>query len=323
MMDVISGFVHSQMLCALVELGVLDVLADGPVTFERLAQRVHVEADRLKVLVTGGAALGLLRLKGDRVRLTLRGESLLAVPGLTEMVRHNRILFRDLADPAAFFRGAEETELARFWPYVFGAGAAKDPETAERYSRLMADSQVLVAEETLNAVPLADTKRLMDVGGGSGMFLSAALARWGHLKGVLFDLPAVVPAGRQRFADVGVADRVDVVGGSFRDDPLPEGADTISLVRVLYDHADSTVRDLLAKTHAALSPGGRLIVSEPMLGNRHTDTYFAAYTLAMGTGKTRSPNEIKTLLEAAGFEHVKPARTNRPFLTSVLTAMRK
>ena len=318
----LSGFVHSQMLCALVELGVLEALGDGAQPLGRLAKRIDIPEERLRVLVTGGVALGLLRLRKDTVRLALRGESLLAVPGLTEMVRHNRILFRDLADPEAFFRGGQETELARFWPYVFGAGAAEDPETAARYSRLMADSQVLVAEETLNAVSLAKSKRLMDVGGGSGMFLSAALERWPHLNGVLFDLPSVVPSGRQRFAALGLAERTEVIGGSFRDDPLPDGADTISLVRVLYDHADNTVTALLKQVHAVLPSGGRLIVSEPMLGHKNTYTYFATYTLAMGTGKTRSPDEIAALLVGAGFAGVQPVRTNRPFLTSVVTALR-
>jgi demethylspheroidene O-methyltransferase len=115
---------------------------------------------------------------------------------------------------------------------------------------------------------------------------------------------------------------VSIAPGSFRDDPLPADADAISLVRVLYDHSDATIATLLAKVRATLPPGGRLIVSEPMSGGAQpdaaTDVYFAVYTLAMGTGRTRSADEITTLLRAAGFEKVSKVKTLRPYVTSVL-----
>uniref|UniRef100_A0AAN0MBB1 Methyltransferase n=1 Tax=Yoonia rhodophyticola TaxID=3137370 RepID=A0AAN0MBB1_9RHOB len=63
-----------------------------------------------------------------------------------------------------------------------------------------------------------------------------------------------------------MADRLTVLSGSFRDDPLPAGHDMISLVRVLYDHDDATVLSLLGAVFKALPVGGRLLVSEPMTG---------------------------------------------------------
>ena len=41
------------------------------------------------------------------------------------MIAHHDVLYRDLADPVAFFRGETDTELARFWPYVFAAGQSE------------------------------------------------------------------------------------------------------------------------------------------------------------------------------------------------------
>jgi demethylspheroidene O-methyltransferase len=144
------------------------------------------------------------------------------------------------------------------------------------------------------------------------------------LEATLFDLPEVVPAAEERFRRAGLGDRVTVQGGSFREGPLPKGADAISLVRVLYDHADETVALLLRRVRAALPPGGRVIVSEPMTGgarpSRPGDTYFALYTMSMGTGRTRAPEEIAGLLKAAGFADVAVRPTRRPFVTSVVEA---
>ena len=204
--------------------------------------------------------------------------------------------------------------------------AAEDPVVAARYSALMADGQRLVAEETLRAVSFLKTGRLMDVGGGTGVFLASALKANPGMTGTLFDLPAVVSGAPQVLRKAGVEDRVRIVPGSFRDADLPEGADTISLVRVLYDHEDQTVEALLRKVFEALPPGGRLVVAEPMSGGatpeRAGDAYFALYTMAMGTGRTRSAGEISRLMSDAGFASVRPRRTHRPFVTSAVTGVR-
>jgi demethylspheroidene O-methyltransferase len=190
----------------------------------------------------------------------------------------------------------------------------------------MAVTQTMVATETLAAAPLKGVRRLLDVGGGEGAFLEAALRATPGLTGVVFDLPAVADRARARFAAAGLASRADAAGGSFLDDPLPEGADAISLVRVLYDHNDAVVAALLARVHAALPPGGCLIVSEPMAGgarpSRSGDAYFGFYTLAMTTGRPRAPERHAELLRAAGFRDIRRRPTRQRFVTSVLVARR-
>jgi demethylspheroidene O-methyltransferase len=233
------------------------------------------------------------------------------VPGLVGMVAHHGAFYQDMADPLALLRGDGPTGLSRFWPYVFGADG--DPVQAQAYSALMADSQRLVADEVLRMVDLSGVHHLMDVGGGTGTFLRAVHAARPEARLTLFDLPAVVAGVEGPFA---------VVPGSFRDDALPVGANTISLVRVLYDHRDETVAALLARVHAALPQGGRLIVAEPMAGDAapdpQTDVYFALYTLAMRTGRTRRPSEIAGLMQAAGFHRIRAEQGFRPFVTGVV-----
>lgn len=319
--SIVSGFVQSQALLALVELRVLHRLAEGPLSTARLAQLCGTPPERMAVLAQAGAALKLMKRKGETWRLTPRGGAFLTVPGLEAMVRHHPVLYRDLADPVAFFRGETRPELAGFWPYVFGAGGAADPALAERYSALMADSQALVADDTLRLADFRGIGTLMDVGGGTGAFLAAVGRAHPGIRRRLFDLPAVVAGARARLGE-----GVEIIAGSFRDDPLPDGADAISLIRVLYDHADSTVAALLSACFRALPPGGRLIISEPMSGGDRpdpaTDVYFAVYTLAMQTGRTRSGAEIAEMARRAGFQVDKPAKTLRPFVTSCLVATR-
>jgi len=325
--DIMAGFVNAQVLMALVELRVLERLAEGPARPEALAPLLGLDVRRTEVLLQAGAALVLIRRRRDGAfALALRGAAFLGVPGLGPMVRHHRVLYGDLADPVALLRGDGEPALARFWPYVFGAAGATDPADAALYSDLMAQSQALVAADTLGAVDLHGVRRLLDVGGGTGAFLAAVGRAHPGIELALFDLPAVLKGAGARLAAAGMAGRVQLYPGSFRDDPLPTGQDAISLVRVLYDHADATVAALLRAAHGALPPGGRIVISEPMSGgarpDRATDVYFAFYTLAMGTGRTRSAAEIAALLSRAGFVSIAPVAPRRSFVTSVVTARR-
>ena len=323
--DLTAGFLHSQILQAFVVFDIPARLSDAPATAGDLATGCGVPADRMEVFCQGAAALGLLKRRRDgRYGLGRLGAALPGVPGLADMIRHHDVLYRDMADPVAFFRDGSDTELARFWPYVFGAAGDIDPEVAARYSRLMAESQTLIAEEVLAHLDLRGVDRLLDVGGGSGVFLAAVAAAYPDLQLHLFDLPEVAPAARARFGAAGLAARTTISSGSFRVDPLPMGADAISLVRVLYDHTDDTVRALLAKAHAALPDDGRIIIAEPMAGgqtpSRAGDAYFGLYCMAMGTGRARSADRIAALLQNAGFSRVRRRKTGRPFVTGLVEA---
>lgn len=319
---ILQGFVASQVLTALVELRLLHTLMEGPATPAKLSLAAGISPENMEKLLRAAAALGLLRqMRGGRYGLTRMGAAITGAPGLEAMILHNRALYADMADPIALLRHDGETQLAQFWPYVFSGDHATG-DVAERYSDLMAQSQIMVAQDTLRMVSFRDTKLLMDVGGGFGVFLSEVLAAHPSVKGHLFDLPAVVATAEGRLAASSVADRIAMTGGNFQQDPFPVGADTISLIRVLYDHQDSTVVHLLAKAYDTLPAGGRLVISEPMGGATRPDpacdVYFAFYTLAMGTGTLRTPQRIAELCRAAGFSGVRIPKAPRPFISSAV-----
>jgi len=322
--DLMSGFVYSQMLSACVDLGVLRALAEGPQRAEALALSAGVSPERMTTLCQAAAALGLMRRRRDGAyRLGRLGAAVNGVPGLEDMIRHHRLFYRDMEDPAALLRGESDTELSRFWPYVRGEGGVA-PDVAETYSRLMESSQRMVAAETLRVADLSRAHHLVDIGGGTGAFLEAVAAAYPRLALTLVDLAPVADAARARLNAAGLGQRIAIAPGNFVTDPLPQGADAISLVRVLYDHDDSVVRPLLAKVHAALAPGGRLIVSEPMSGgarpSRAGDAYFGFYTMAMTTGRVRAPERHDALLRDAGFRKIRHLGPRDGIITRVTVA---
>src|SRR6056297_855833 len=190
----------------------------------------------------------------------------------------------------------------------------------------MSASQPFVAAEVLAAYPLKRHRRLLDVGGGQGTFLTAAGRRWPHLELALFDLPAVAERARKRLDEAGLGSRATVTGGDFLAGALPRGADVVSLVRVVHDHDDAAAARLLARVREALEPGGRLLLAEPMAGTRGAepagDAYFGLYLFAMRSGRPRTFRELESLLGDAGFTGIRAVRTRVPLLSRVMVAER-
>ncbi len=309
--DIVAGFTYSQVAYAVIEVGLLPFVVEKR-SLAEVAAHTGLPPEGTERLLKAAIALDLVEAAGGGYLLGSAGAAMLGNPGVPEMIAHHRYLYADLADPVALLRGGGGS-LATYWPY----GAASDERTAG-YSALMAASQPMLAGQILDAYPLDKHKRLLDIGGGAGVFLRAAGARFPALGLTLFDLPTVAA----RLADPAI----EAVGGSFIDDPLPPGADVVSLVRVLHDHDDAVVAALLAKVHAALPPGGTIVIAEPMAETRGAepigDAYFGMYLLAMGSGRPRSAAVIRTMLDAAGFTAVREHATAIPMLVRVLTATR-
>jgi demethylspheroidene O-methyltransferase len=284
---------------------------------------MRLDAAAAHRLLAAAASLGLVQALGaERYALGQYGAALLGNPGALAMIDHHDMLYRDLQDPVALLRGEVRTELSRYWPYATSATPDTAATDAVRgYTQLMAASQSLVAEDILEAYPLAQHRCLLDVGGGNGTFLTAVARSAPQLGLMLFDLPAVLEHARGHLAAQGLADRVQLHGGDFFADPLPSGADLISLVRVVHDHDDARALRLLANVYAALPAGGTLLLAEPMAeapgAGPMGAAYFGFYLLAMGSGRARSPQELRDLTRQAGFADCRFVPTRRPLLTGV------
>jgi demethylspheroidene O-methyltransferase len=324
--DLVSGFVYSQTLTACLRLGLLDRLATAPASTAALSEALDLSPDLTNRLLGAAAALGLADRAGpDRWALGPQGAALRGNAGLAQMILHHEHLYADMTDSVALLRRGGGGRLAAYWPYATAeAPDAAPAEGVSAYSSLMAATQPTVAADILAAYPIARHRVLMDVGGGEGAFLAAAGAHAPRLRLMLFDLPAVTEAARARLQRAGLAGRTRIIGGDFLNDPLPAGADLITLVRILHDHDEAGVARILAAARAALPADGALLIAEPMSGapraDRIADVYFAFYLLAMGRGRARTPAELFAALRTAGFRRMRLLRTRTPFLLRAILA---
>ncbi len=325
--DVCAGFVYSQILFACVRLKLFDLLAQGPDTAENIAAKLALPLDSTERLLDAAVSLKLLEKRGaGRFGLGALGSALVGNPGVGAMIEHHSLLYADLHDPVGLLRGQREsTELAKYWAYAKSeAPAALGGAQVADYTALMSNSQPLVAGEILDAYPLQKHRCLLDVGGGEGTFLIEAAKRSDDLKLMLFDLPPVAERAAKRFESLGLAPRARAHGGDFLKDSLPEGADVLSLVRVVHDHPDEAAVTLLRAAHRALPKDGVLLLAEPMMGTPGAepvgDAYFGFYLLAMGRGRPRTPRDLQQMLLAAGFTTAQMLRTHQPLQSRLIVA---
>jgi demethylspheroidene O-methyltransferase len=322
-----GGFVYSQILAACVELNLFEMLAEGPQSGAALSRALSLSPEATARLLAAAVSLDLVSRRGrDRYGLGALGAAVVDNPAVTAMVRHHAMLYADLKDPVGLLRGQpQETELARYWAYARAARPAhlSTDEIAD-YTKLMAVSQAMIAEEILDAYRVDRHRRLLDIGGGDGTFLAAAGARAPNLALMLFDLPSVADTAKSRLASLDVGDRLTAIGGDFLSDTLPDSADVISLVRVLLDHDDDAALTLLRAVRKALPPDGTLLLAEPMSETPGAepigDAYFGFYLLAMRSGRPRTPGHIRNLLREAGFTRSRLARTGTPLLVRLIVA---
>lgn len=308
--DLVAGFVYSQVLHASVETGLLELLKE-PQSAEALARRMGWRPTELLLLLNAASSLGLVERRSDRTYcLGFRGAALAAHPWIAKFIGHHDRFYADLADPVRLLRGeVQDTRLQKFWNY--------HPDNAEAaaYTRLMAASQEAVSDEILAVHDFSRYRSLLDVGGGDGSFLRRVAKRYPQISLTLFDLPQVI-------AQVGPHQPFTALSGHFLRDPLPRGADCVTLIRVVHDHDDDTVSSLFDRLREVNDTGATLLIAEPMKGRhtsrRVTDAYFDLYFAAMGSGRTRSAKEIAALARPAGWGSPRVRQTRLPLVASVL-----
>ena len=153
-------------------------------------------------------------------------------------------------------------------------------------------------------------RRLLDIGGATGSYAQAFVARSPEMGAVVFDLPPVIELARKRLGDEGLLERIELVAGDFYEDELPTGCDLALLSAIIHQNSAAQNVELYRKVHRALEPGGVLLIRDCIMdAERTTPPAGALFALNMllctEGGDTYTFEEMRATLEEAGFETVR------------------
>jgi len=155
----------------------------------------------------------------------------------------------------------------------------------------------------LDAYAFAGVRVLADIGGGNGSLLASVLQRYPEMRGILFDLGHVVGRARDTLKSLGVADRCQVIEGSFFDG-IPAGADAYLFRHIIHDWTDEQSIQILSHCRKAMPDGGRLLLVECVVPVGNETSIAKDFDMTMMTfpgGMERTAAEFDALLAGAGF----------------------
>lgn len=300
------GALDLAALVGLCRVGVPDQLT-RPTDLDALAATLSVDADRLRRLLRYAVKRGWVRedrhgrYGPTRTLDFLRSDH----PGGW----HAWVEFMGSEEVLAALLRLDDGMVTNGDPFASASGAPFFDWLRHHPSRHATFDAAMAAGGRMHGLVLArrldwrGTRRVCDVGGGTGTLLATLLATHPHLEGVLLELPEVA-------ARAPTVDRLSIVGGDAFD-AVPTGCDTYLLVNVLHDWSDADAERLLGSVAASLStlrsgPTPRVIVVESTTTGRprddlSTQTDLLMFTLTAG-GRQRTPHEVVTLAASVGLQ---------------------
>lgn len=306
--QLVNGYRASQMVFAAVELDLPDLIAGGRSTVEDLSAATGIEKSRLRRLLRGLVALGVLRETGERYSNTEVGETFCRDPGSLRAGARMLIpeSYRSWSRFLETLRTGVPGQLLEhgetMWERI-----ARDPEFAERFNERMALNSQAVVDFVAKNGDFAGASVVADIGGGTGALVAGVLLAHPELKGIVFDIPGGLGETAAYLAEKRLSDRCQILEGSFLESVPP--ADIYLLKDILHDWDDERSTQILMVCRRAINPGGRLMIVERLAPAHITDDpqHVASavtdlHMMVQLGGRERTREDFDILFKATGFE---------------------
>jgi len=320
-LDLLEAFRRSKTMFAAVELGVFDALNDGPRSLSQLAETLQSHPDSLERLLDACVGLQLLqRASGGTYENTPLATAYLTSTSdsrFTGYIRYSNSamwrLWAHLED--AVREGSHRWKQAYGWDGPIFSHFFHTEEAKRDFLMGMHGFGVITSPRVAAAFDLSRFLTIADLGGATGHLVIAACERYPGLRGIVFDLPDVMPLAREIVGASSVADRIELCPGDFFTDPLPP-ADLYALGRIIHDWSEAKIERLLERVFAALPSGGGLLIAEKILAEDGSGPRWAQMQnlnmLTCTEGKERTFAQYESLLRKIGFQSVEGRSTTAP-----------
>lgn len=310
-----DGIVAVDLLAAAVaHLDFFTWLAEHPATLGAICAQFEIHARPADVMMTLFAAMGLTMQAGGVYHCTLRAREHLSAGSPWNLAPYYAAMKErgPTLDMLRVLRTGKPANWGSYDPQAW-AQAMEREDFAQSFTAAMDCRGLLLGPALARKVDLAGQRAVLDVAGGSGIYACALTLRHAHLRAAVLEKPPVDRIARECIARQGCAERVEVIAGDMFAGAWPTGFDTHLLSNVLHDWDEPVVRELLAKSHAALPAGGLLIVHDAFINAEKTGPLhvaeYSALLMNITEGKCYSLAEMRGYLDGAGFEWVETQPT--------------
>jgi len=300
---------NSAILRAGIKLRVFALLEEEPMTFGEVAERIQAAPRFVEAFLNAATVLGLLEQTGQKYQNSQAasqylieekpeyvGDLVLHITNhwtswgqLDQLIKQGRTLL-------PFDSGY--VDVNTYWnDYMMG-----------QHNRATAGQ----GEQLVKSVDLSDRRKLLDLGGGAGSYSIALCAANPDLYAVVVDQAEPLVLARSLVEQHHLQNRLSLQEGDFNSVTLETDYDVVLISGVVLIKSAEECKELFRRAHAALKPGGMVIVQDFMKvdnGARRTfmDTLMDMYVLIAfdpGAGD-REGQEVVAWLEEAGFRQAR------------------
>ncbi len=282
-------------------------LGENPATPGAVCAHFGLHARPVDVMLTLFTAQGLITQSGGVFHLTLRAREHLSSKSRFNLAPYYASMKdrQPTLDMLTVLKTGKPANFGSFDPQAW-AQAMERPDFASSFTAAMDCRGILLGPELAKKLDLSGHQSLLDIAGGSGIYACCLAARQAHLKLAVLEKPPVDRIARECIEKQGCSGRVEVVTGDIFAPALPAGFDVHLWSNVLHDWDEKTVRELLAKSAAALPRGGLVVVHDAFINKEKTGPLhvaeYSALLMNITEGKCYSVGEMRSSLFDAGFE---------------------
>lgn len=325
-MHIIAGYWLSRTVYLAAKLKLADAVGAQGATLAQIAATTGTRPEELARLMRALASHGFFKREADgRFVQTLLSETLISnrpgsMRGLAEAeLGHDH--YESWGDVESCLQQGG-TAFERIYGKPIWRHYAENPAAEKLFGEAMVNFTAIANAGILGSYTFQPSKKVVDIGGGYGQFLTSILDQQPDAHGVLFDLPTLIGDVKKNGALARYGNRVEAVGGDFFQS-VPAGGDLYLLKFILHDWDDDHSVAILRNVRQAIAPGGRLAVVEivlPPINEPHIGPLIDLNMMVMTGGLERTENDYRDLLAKAGFQLDKVVNTKSPFSVVEATA---
>jgi ubiquinone/menaquinone biosynthesis C-methylase UbiE len=320
-MDSVYAFREARVLLTAFALDLFSLLGDGWKSSEEIAQLAETNpraTDRLLNALCASRYLVKKKGKFSNTPLTLR----FLVKGKPDYLRglmHQVSLWNTWSTLTDAVRKGSSV-------IVREPVSSHEVDWLEAFIAAMHMRAIRQAPAIVSLINLKGVKRVLDVGGGSGVFSMAFVRARKGITTVIFDLVNVTKLTKIYIDAENLSNLISVVGGDYTVDSLVNGFDLVFMSAIIHSNSSEINRQLFRKAFEALNPRGRLVVLDYIMNDARTSPAAGAYfslNMLVGTreGDTFTESEMRSWMEEAGFKKISKMKTQ--FGTDLMTGIKK